>query len=348
MMRSAALWLGIGVSVVFAYVAVKDADGGEVWQALTDAELAWLVPVIPILALAFFLRAVRWQSLYAPGRKPRLVDVTRALFVGYLFNALLPVRAGEAARVFALRRRGGASLAETTGTVVVERAFDVLSLLFLLFLMLPWLPALGWTTAAATLAIGFTMAIAVTVAVLLLWGERLVEAAVRLLERIPVFSQRNLAGLADQILAGLAGLRAPGIAIVAFGWTMLSWLVVGLGYWLLMFAFDIDVSPLAGLLVVIAIGLAMILPSSPAALGVFEGATVIALAAYGIDESAALSYALVLHALSIVPFVLLAPAVLPAYRGALRFRGEAVSDGVVGTPIDAATTATARAERGQA
>jgi uncharacterized protein (TIRG00374 family) len=348
-MRSAALWLGIVVSVVFSYLAVKDADASEVWQALTDAELVWLVPVIPILMVAFLLRAVRWHSLYAPGRRPPLVDVIRALFVGYLFNALLPVRAGEAARVFAIKRRGGASLGETTATVVVERAFDVLSLLLLLFLMLPWLPALSWTAAAATLAIGFTVAVAATAAVLALWGERLIAAAVRLLHRLPGLGQRNLGGLTEQILAGFAGLRTPRTAIVSFGWTMLSWLVVGLGYWLLMFAFDIDVSPLAGLLVVIAIGMAMILPSSPAALGVFEGATVLALAAYGIEESQALSYALVLHALSVVPFVLLAPIVLPVYRGELRRLRPEPSAGRSPTPLgEAVTDPSARAERGPA
>ena len=348
-MRSVALWLGIGVSAVFSYLAVKDADASEVWQALTDAELLWLVPVIPILVVAFLLRAVRWHSLYVPGRRPPLVDVTRALFVGYLFNALLPVRAGEAARVFAVKRRGGASLGETTATVVVERVFDVLSLLLLLFLMLPWLPALGWTTAAAILAIGFTVAVAASAAVLVLWGERLIAAAVRLLDRLPGLGGRNLGGLAEQILAGFAGLRTARTAIIAFGWTMLSWLVVGLGYWLLMFAFDIDVTPLAGLLVVIAIGLAMILPSSPAALGVFEGATVLVLAAYGIEESAALSYAFVLHALSVVPFVLLAPLVLPAYRGELRrLRPEPSAGRSSSAVADTITDAAARAEQGPA
>ena len=45
----------------------------------------------------------------------------------------------------------------------------------------------------------------------------------------------------------------------------------------------------------------MILPSSPGALGVFEGATVVVLGAYGVDPSVALSYALVLHALNLAP-----------------------------------------------
>ena len=100
------------------------------------------------------------------------------------------------------------------------------------------------------------------------------------------------------------------MALIAFGWTTLSWLVLGLAYWLEMEAFHLDTPPLSGLLVVIAIGLAMILPSTPAALGVFEGATVVTLQLYGIGNSEALAYALVLHALSFLPFIVLAPAFL--------------------------------------
>jgi len=74
------------------------------------------------------------------------------------------------------------------------------------------------------------------------------------------------------------------------------------------------VAPLAGLLVVIAVGLAMILPSPPAALGVFEGATVVAVQAYDVPHADALSFGLVLHALNFLPFIAIAAA-----GAALRF-----------------------------
>src|SRR5205085_3456962 len=106
---------------------------------------------------------------------------------------------------------------------------------------------------------------------------------------------------------GLAALLRLRIAVATFALTMVSWLVLGVGFWLVTVAFHLHVSYLAGLLVVIGIGLSMTLPSSPAALGVFEGATVVCLGAYGVGDSRALSYALVLHALNFLPFVVLAP-----------------------------------------
>ena len=69
-------------------------------------------------------------------------------------------------------------------------------------------------------------------------------------------------------------------------------------------AFHLAVPFSAAVLVQVAIGLAMILPSPPAAVGVFEGAVLIALRAYGVPRSQALPYGLVLHLVNFVPFIL--------------------------------------------
>ena len=49
-----------------------------------------LVPALGLLAAAFFIRAVRWRSLFTPDRRPPLPDVVAAQFVGYVANAILP------------------------------------------------------------------------------------------------------------------------------------------------------------------------------------------------------------------------------------------------------------------
>jgi uncharacterized membrane protein YbhN (UPF0104 family) len=142
------------------------------------------------------------------------------------------------------------------------------------------------------------------------FGAQAARFAFRPLLRLTFLPPESIERAPDDFLRGLGGLLRPRIAIVAFAWTTFSWLVVAAAYWLVMLAFHLGLSPVAGLLVVIGIGLAMILPSSPAALGVFEGAAVVVLGAYRIGNSRALSYALVLHTLSVVPFLVLAVPVL--------------------------------------
>ena len=75
--------------------------------------------------------------------------------------------------------------------------------------------------------------------------------------------------------------------------------------WLVTLAFPFNLPFAAGVLLVVAVGLGMILPSPPAAVGVFEGAALIALKAYGIPHDEALPYALILHMLNFVPFIVI-------------------------------------------
>jgi uncharacterized protein (TIRG00374 family) len=302
--RAALVWLGVAVTLVFAYLAVRNAHLDEVRDALRESDQRWLVPALGALAVGVLLRGVRWWSLYAPSTRPPLGAVMRALLVGYFFNNVLPLRAGEAARIVALHRYAGTSRVESVATTALERVYDVLALLLLLFVLQPWLPDVRWLRAAALFGAIVVLAVVVSVLVLARWGARPVHWLLRPLHRLPIGAERIEAG-AENVAQGLVGLRHPSIALPAALWTVLSWLVVGFSAWLVLRGFDLGVSlsPVAGLFVLITINLALVLPSSPAAVGVFEAATLLALDAYGVDESAALSYALVLHALNFLPFV---------------------------------------------
>jgi len=105
-------------------------------------------------------------------------------------------------------------------------------------------------------------------------------------------------------------IRKPSVAIAAFAVTTASWLVMAVSFWLLMRGFDFGANASAALLVLVTVNLTMIVPSGPAALGVFEAGTVVALHPYRVPQSGALSYALVLHALNFVPFIVAGGGVL--------------------------------------
>jgi uncharacterized protein (TIRG00374 family) len=314
--------IGVVVSAVFMYIAVRGAHLGQTLDAMRSIDYGWLVPGLALFVLAFFIRGVRWQSLFSPATRPPLGPVMSAQFVGYFANAVLPVRAGEAAAIVALKKGGARTpVAEGTATMLVQRAEDVLSLVLLLFVMLPWLPHVSWLQAAGVVALALLLVLAVVAAVVIRYGDRSIRLAVRPLGWLPFIPSDALERAPAQFVRGLVGLVSPRVAVISFAWTTLSWIVLGVGFWLVMEASHLALSPLAGVLVVIGIGLAMILPSSPAALGVFEGATVVVLSAYGVGDSQALSYALVLHALNILPLFVVAAAIVVIRR--LRTRATA-------------------------
>lgn len=318
-LRALLIALGFAVTGVAAYLTLDGVELSETEQALHDADLGWLVPAAAVLLVGLLLRALRWWTLFAAAHRPGRAAVTRALFIGYFFNTILPARAGEAAKVIALHRDAGTPKAEAAGTVVNERVFDLVALLLLLFACAPLMPSVSWLDTAGVLA-GLLLAILVALVwVLARYEERAIRLLLSPLRRIRGEAvARRIEPAVVNGTRGLVALHDPWVAARAMGATLASWIVLALAYWVVLEAFDLGLDLEAAILVIVAINLSLVLPSSPAGLGVFEAATVVALSAYDVPQSEALSYALVLHAVDAAPPLLIGGAILGP--GALRRR----------------------------
>ena len=132
------------------------------------------------------VRALRWQLLFHRETRPPYGATAAASLVGLAVNSLLPLRAGEAARVIALNRRAGTSPVESAATVALERILDVFCLLLLLLAALPWLPEVDWVGAAAAVALALALPCSSARRCCSpLYGERPFHALDRLLRRLP-------------------------------------------------------------------------------------------------------------------------------------------------------------------
>jgi glycosyltransferase 2 family protein len=317
-LRGVLAWGGLLVSVVFIYFAFRGIDFGDIRRALARSNFWVLVPALAVLAVAIILRAVRWRILFPPEWRPATGSVMNALLIGHLFNSILPARAGEAVRVLALNQRAGTPKFVALGTVVAERAVDVLVLFALLFMVAPALPSAEWL--GRSLALGGLMfvAIAALFVAFALYGERPARLMLRPLSLFPAMSRERTELAAANLVRGFAVFRRAAIAIPAFALTVVSWVLIALAFWICMTGFHLGTGFSAALLVVVSVNLAMILPSGPAALGVFEAATLVALLPFDVDRSTALSYALVLHALNVFPFILAGYIALQSHTLAVR------------------------------
>jgi uncharacterized protein (TIRG00374 family) len=300
--RWAVVWLA--ATIGFGAYAVRGVDLGEMRAAIADAEAGWLAASLGVLAVAIALRSLRWQYLFPVEGRPSYGAVSNALLIGYFFNNVLPARAGEAARIVALARLEPISRATATGTVLVERAYDLLVVVLLLVGLVPWLPRVSWLPQALTLLAILVVALTVVFLLLHRLGDRPARLLLSPLKRLSSLSPSRVDLAAANLTAAVATARAPRPAAVALTLTVASWGLLGLSFWLAMPAFDLGLPVGAGLLVAIATGLGGVIPSGPAGIGVFEATAVVALSAYGVTGTEALSYAVILHALNLFPFLL--------------------------------------------
>jgi glycosyltransferase 2 family protein len=122
----------LGLGLFFVWLTVKDIHHAQ-WLQIKDAVSRarhWLiVPALLFLFLAHYSRALRWKILMEPmGYHPSNFNVFAAVMIGYLVNAGVP-RLGEVVKCSMLARYEKVRVDRLVGTIVMERAVDVVCLL---------------------------------------------------------------------------------------------------------------------------------------------------------------------------------------------------------------------------
>ena len=122
-------FLGLGLFLVWwSMQQIPPEKWGDFKKSLQNANYWLLIPVFLILTLSHFIRSLRWKILMKPmGYQPRTPNVFFAVMVGYLANLAVP-RLGELLKCTLLAKYEKVPADKLVGTILVERAFDVISL----------------------------------------------------------------------------------------------------------------------------------------------------------------------------------------------------------------------------
>lgn len=291
------LILGIGVSVLCLYLVVRGIDWSKLWSVYRTADYWFLLPAILVILGCSYARARRWKLLIAPAERISVTRLFHIVNIGYLFNNLLPAKVGELVRAYLVGRIVEGGFAKALSTLIVERLLDVLCVVILLVILIPFVALPAWATRAG-LIFGAAAILGVTMLVVLArFGERGLNWVWRYLGRLPLIGKPRVRGWLANLIAGLVPLTklrlVPGIAL----WSLVLWFGYALLNYTLLAAFRMtaSVSFAVSAFALCATGFGMIVPSSPGAMGVFEGAVVLAFGLYGVDASQAFAYAFGLH-----------------------------------------------------
>ncbi len=129
------LFLSLGILLV--WLSIKDLKPDErkdIWESFRYAKYSWVIICVILGVFSHLVRASRWKRLLLPmGYKPSLKNTFFAVMIGYLANLAFP-RLGEVTRCGILNRYEKIPINKALGTVITERALDLL-IFFLLFVI---------------------------------------------------------------------------------------------------------------------------------------------------------------------------------------------------------------------
>lgn len=300
------------MSIALLAWAMKDVDFRRVGSEIANAHLIPLLASVLIATASFMVRAFRWGLLVRDdhGRDVPLRARWDAVAMGFMANNILPLRAGEVLRAYAITRLAPVRFTGSIASLVVERVFDALTLVLLLSvgLLLSGLST-GTTVAGVSVArIATVTAVAglvvVGLGVLLVARPALLHGLIARV--IPEGKLRHrFMSLADGIADGLVVLRSPARLVALIAWSVGMWLASAASFWLMFKAFDIGVGFAGAMVLQSTMAFGISVPSTPGYIGPFEAIIVAVLNVYGVPDTLAFSYAITYHLTTLVPITLL-------------------------------------------
>jgi uncharacterized protein (TIRG00374 family) len=301
----------------FQTVAGLLVTAGIIWLGLSRIDLSETIAAFAVVRVGYVLAggalvvaviailAVRWWVLLPTSPNVPIRFVFCYLMIGYMVNAVIPLRLGDLARAYLLGRRHGIAVSMTLSTVVAERLFDVLAIVVIGFFVstvldLPPAVEVGLRAFAVLGVTGMLLLYGLS-----FWGEWIdrlawlksdathIQWLSAMLQRLDYFCQALIVLHDGKRLAAASALTFAGWGVLCASLSMF------------VFAFGLKVPYLAGSLMMVATSLGASIPSAPGSTGVFHVMTVLALSVWSVPTEEAVAVGVVAHGVTIALHIVL-------------------------------------------
>ncbi|MGC9398486.1 MAG: lysylphosphatidylglycerol synthase transmembrane domain-containing protein [Anaerolineae bacterium] len=312
----------LAASGLALYLALRGVDFAQVREALRRIDRGWLLVSALLVVISLLIRAQRWRILL--GRRLSLGDAFGVINIGYLISGVLPLRAGDPARAVGAQLRGPISALAALSTVVVVRVLDMLLIVVVLLVTLPFVPGLRTYLATGRengiplnlmllVVGGLSLGMVALFVLLALYPQRVEALAARLLQMSGVRDRERWLKPLRRLLEGFQALSSPREGLAVMLWSLGLWAVTLSNFRAALEAcraFLPQGTWLAGAVSMWASAFGMVFPST-GGLGSFHFAVREALFwGFDISREAGFTYAVVVHATSYLTGILLGAAFL--------------------------------------
>jgi glycosyltransferase 2 family protein len=293
-------WLRIGISVAISALFLWLAARGVSWErAIAEVRAAnyfWVLLMFPVTVWTLIIRAQRWRVFLHAVGVPPLRPLISATNIGFMANMILPLRIGEVVRPVLLSRRAQLPLSGVLASVLLERIFDMFTLLFLFGVSVSLVNVSDQIRQWGWMLTGLAVSVLAIIVLIRLQERLALRIARAIADRLPAKVGNPAYGFAEGFVRALEMLDSPMAYVRAFAWSFYLWIAISLIYVLGFWAFHMDVPEIRGALVLTTlVAIAVSVPSAPGFIGSFQLGCVLALGIFGIAKDPALAYSGVIH-----------------------------------------------------
>ena len=307
--------LTIGLLIYCFY----DLDLYAILSAISDIDIRYLIPLVFIEVLIAFIRASRF-TFFVDAFKPAKIRLIFPIYcIGIMANLLMPYLTGQVARIFLLSKKAHVKKTSIFTTTVLEVLFDGLAIIVIFLVISLFAVIPDDFQAWHFIALG-SVIIAIT-AVLFVVSRSHTQSH-NFVHKFTKHLSPGVRAKIDEIkfsfLSGLEALKSSKHLTIASVLSILWWLFQAAMVYLLILAFGYKISIWGAVIITAIVNIMMTVVVSPWNIGTFQGATVAAMAPFGISKPEALAFSFLLHIFVYLPPIIL--GTLSSFKEGLSFR----------------------------
>ena len=311
--------LGLIVGLIFIWLAFRGTDVEGLKSSFEAANYRYVIPVVLLSIIVLIVRSYRWGVILEPLERIDQWSLFSITAVGFMAISLLPVRMGEFVRPYLISKKSSIKIGSSLATILVERIFDLLTLMIVLLLVLMTIKLPSWVFRSACSILLIVIPLLFLLIFLAVKRDISVKGVDLIIGKLPQTLSSRLMRLFHSFLDGLQILPDLKKTFFLAFLSLLTWGLVGLSTYIFFSSFVSMLKlPLAAAFAVLVItALGVTLPTAPGFVGNYHFACVLGLTLFGIPKADALTFAILLHFIQVSVTILLGLVFLPFIKVSL-------------------------------
>ncbi len=292
------------LSAIGLFLAFKGEDLDELMHQLMLIDINGIILACFLLILSCIVRAFRWQLLMRPFDDISLNTVFGATMIGYFGNGVFAFRLGELLKAYSITKNNNLKLMQAFGTVIIERILDIIVVIMLFALLIPWFPFDDNYIKYG--AFGFT---GITMVIIFLLFLTVKYNWLQNIEKFEVFKSvygRKILLSIKNLFDGLTILNRTNDYIVIIISSLLLWSIYFIETIVLINACGLELGILDAGIILFLGSIAIGIPALPGSAGTYDaGIKYSLMIVFSIASEKALNYAIVSHAVAYFPLTII-------------------------------------------
>ena len=304
MTKYSKLFLATILSAVGLFLAFRGENLDELMHHFMLVEVSGIILACFLLVVSCIVRAFRWKLLIKPFDDIPLNTVFGATMIGYFGNGVFAFRLGELLKAYYVTKKNDIKLMQAFGTVIIERILDIISVIVIFSLLIPWFPfEHNYIKYGAFGFMGITMIIIFLLFLMVKydWMQNL--------EKFKIFKSvygRNILSSVYNLFDGLTILKRTNNYMAILISSVLLWSIYFIETMILINACGMELGIIDVGIIFFLGSIAIGIPALPGSVGTYDaGIKYSLMIVFNIASEKALNYAIVSHAVAYFPLTIL-------------------------------------------